>query len=154
MDSPSAAFEEPEVDATRRRFATLERSADAGDNCPNVSVVLIGLSRDGSTETVLDAAIGGVSGRYQVIYHLVEFGFADPGCSQTVFDGEGELHSNVHIASSLESPAISAQLMLICSYCLCSSLVMVPGLDGLISGRDSAVRERVILRQHTFFDTQ
>lgn len=67
VDSPSAAFEEPGGDATRRRFATMERSADAGDNCPDISVASIGLSIDGSAGTVLDAAIGeGVSGRYTV----------------------------------------------------------------------------------------
>lgn len=96
VDSASAAFEEPDRDATRRHFATLGKSAEAGDNSPNVWVALIGLSRNGSTGTVLDAAIGeGVSGRYPVTYHLVESGFADPGCAWTVFDGESELHSNV-----------------------------------------------------------
>lgn len=132
VNSPSAAFKEPDSDDTRRYFATLEKSAEAGDKSPNVRVALIGLSRDGSTGTVLDEAIGeGVNGRYPSAYHLVESGFVDPGCSWTVFDGESELHSNLPLALSTESPAILAQFILICSNCLWSSLVMVPGLMAL-----------------------
>lgn len=116
VDSPSAAFEGPDRDSTCLHFATLEKSADADDNSPNVWVALIGLSRNGSTGTVLVAAIG--SGRYPVTYDLVESGFADSDCSWTVFDGESELHSDVSLAFSLESPAISAQFMLMSSYCL------------------------------------
>lgn len=121
VDSPSAAFEEPDCVATRRYFAALEKSTDAGDNSPNVRVALIGLSRDGSIGTVRDAALGeGVSGRYPVTYQLLESGFADPGCPWTAFGGESELHSNLTLSLSSESPAILAQLMLICSYCLWS----------------------------------
>lgn len=105
VDSPLAGFEEPDHDAPRRNFATLGKSADADDDSPNVWVALIGLSRNGSTG-VLDAAIG--SGRYPVTYHLVGSGFADSGCSWTVFDGEGELQSSVSLAFSSESPSILA----------------------------------------------
>lgn len=154
VDSPSAAFEEPDSDATRRYFATLEKSADVGDNSPNFRVALIGLSRDGSTGTVRDAAIGeGVCGRNLVTNQLVESGFADPGCSWTAFGGESELYSNLPLALSLESPAILAQFMLICSYCLWSSLDSVTGLMAFVSGRDPAMRERAYCDNTHFWIT-
>lgn len=57
-DPSSATFEEPNHDATRRRFAALGKSVDSGHELPNVGGASTRLSKNGLTGAVLDAAGG------------------------------------------------------------------------------------------------